>query len=143
MNNNYLTNLELFAIFHLPSLEHDRLSKCHGTADIFCNYAQKHDTVHMSTWVNSLSNMRPPSTFPVLDSYSSLHPSHSLFLTSLVDLWPVTMLDQATTLAPWDPFTMTLTQEPQMHVSKCQGHTPNYNMGEYIWSNQCLAHHIL
>ena len=109
MNNNYLTDPELFAIFHLPSLEHDSLWKRHGTADIFCSYAQKHDTVHMSTWVDSLSNLRPPFAIPVLDPYSSFHPSHSLFLTSLVDFWPATMLDQATTLAPWDPSTMTLT----------------------------------
>ena len=93
MNNNYLTDLEHFAIFHLPSLEHDRLSKRHGTADIFCDYVRKHDTVHMSALVDSLSNLRPPFAFLILDPYFSLYLSHSLFLTSLVDLWPATMLD--------------------------------------------------
>ena len=92
MNNNDITDAKLFAIY-LPIVEHDRLWKRHETADIFCGYAQKHDTVHMSAWVDSLSNLRPPSTIPVLDPYSSLHPSHSLFLSSLVNLWPATMLD--------------------------------------------------
>ena len=77
----------------LTSLEHDCLWKHHRTTDIFCSYARKHDTVHMTTWVDFLSNLHPPSAIPVLDPYSSLHPSHSLFLTSLVDLWPTTMLD--------------------------------------------------
>ena len=53
MNDNYLTDVELFSIY-LPSLEHDRLWKRHGTANIFCGYARKHDTVHMSAWVNFL-----------------------------------------------------------------------------------------
>ena len=92
MNNNDITNAKLFAIY-LPTVEHDRLWKRHETADIFCGYAQKHDTVHMSAWVDSLSNLHPPSAILVLDPYSSLHPSHSLFSTSLVDLWPATMLD--------------------------------------------------
>jgi len=55
---------------HLPSLEHDRLWKRHGTLDIFYGYARKHDTVHMFAWADSLSNLHPPFAFPVLNPYS-------------------------------------------------------------------------
>ena len=45
---NEKPNPELFAIYHLPSVEHDHFRKRHGIADIFCGYAQKHDIVHTS-----------------------------------------------------------------------------------------------
>ena len=51
-------------MYHLPSLEHDRLWKRHGTLDIFCGYARKHDIVHMFAWVDSI-NLRNISSLKI------------------------------------------------------------------------------
>ena len=87
------------------------------------------DTIHSSAFVESPSSQNLASGFRVLPGP---HASHSVSWTSQVNLWPTISLGQAPTLDCPHPSTMTLTLAPQMHVSRCEWHSPNYNMGQYL-----------